>query len=194
MQLPCKTKVLAFTSWWQHGASLLLWKSPNPPNSLWLKDMMPFLKLEKTTCFSFIILVTHQPCLQINLLGRDSGYSGQVMVKMELTGRRKTGRPPRIFVDVVNVQRSCDSRAEATPQRWMPITPQGTDSFIKVSSFIFAITADTTGGSAVSDVKLLQKPLWVQLMVHLSYTAWCCTPDSRVQLGLCAQHISSLPV
>lgn len=63
MQLPCKTKFLAFTSWWQHGVALLHWKSPNPPNSLWLKDMMPFLKLEKTTCFSFIILVTHQPCL-----------------------------------------------------------------------------------------------------------------------------------
>lgn len=31
MHLPCKTKFLAFTSWWQHGVSLLLWKSPNPP-------------------------------------------------------------------------------------------------------------------------------------------------------------------
>lgn len=30
MQLPCKTKVLAFTSWWQHGVSLLLWKSLSP--------------------------------------------------------------------------------------------------------------------------------------------------------------------
>lgn len=39
-----------------------------PQTPLWLKDMMPFLKLEKTTCFSFIILVTHQPCLQISPL------------------------------------------------------------------------------------------------------------------------------
>ena len=43
-------EVLAFTSLLARHRILLMWKSPNPPSiSVWLKDVMFFIKLEKIT-------------------------------------------------------------------------------------------------------------------------------------------------
>lgn len=36
-----------------------------------------------------------------NVLRRDSGYSGQGMLKMDLPGRKKRGRPQGRFIDAV---------------------------------------------------------------------------------------------
>lgn len=67
-------------------------------------------------------------CL-VHVLWRDSGYIGQMMLKMKLSGRKKKEKPQRRFMDVVKKDMlTTDLTEDASDEvRVKQMTPKGSN-------------------------------------------------------------------
>ena len=57
--------------------------------------------LARTCCYCCLTYTDQEIFTHHRLLRKDDGYIGRRMLKMELPGKRKRGRPKRRFMDVV---------------------------------------------------------------------------------------------